>query len=146
MKRQLSNLLFYSLIFLQIVVVLFSIRIWPLTDYPMFSIPVQKFNSISRIKIEDVYSDKIVDWIKSDYQSVGLNDHRLQVYVNDIFNPRVDQLLKNKVKNNYRYQSQLQKPLYLRINKITYTSLENGHLNITKRLLREIELKALEER
>lgn len=135
------DLIFSSFIFIQIAAAVFAIRIWPITDYPMFSQPVGEFHEISRLAIDDVYEDKVITWSRSDYLAIGLNDHRLQVYVNDVFNPRIAELISDTVHKKEKYLT-LQ-PKLIRINKISVGPDSDGNLITNKEVVREIAFEEL---
>ena len=136
----LGNILFSSLIGLQISSALFAIRYWPLTDYPMFSHPIREFHKISRLSIDDVYKDRIQTWPREDYHAVGLKDHRLQVYAEYPENPRVKEILAETISKR---SPRREKPMALRINKLTVSLDDNGGLIQEKVMVREISYEEL---
>ena len=123
------------------VAAIFAVRIWPITDYPMFSQPVGEFHEISRLAIDDVFEDKIIPWSRSDYLAIGLNDHRLQVYVNDVFNPRIAELISDTVHKKEKYLAS--QPKLIRINKISVGPDADGNLITNKEVVREIAFEKL---
>lgn len=133
-----GSILFFSILIIQVLAAVIPIRNWPLTDYPMFSWPIKDFTDVSRLSLETVYPDKIVSWSHNDYMSVGLNDHRLQSYVRDINNPRVIEILTEKVSLN----AALQKAISLRILRKTYRIFEN-EVKVEQEIVREISISQL---
>jgi len=138
---KLQAVIFYGFIGVQLVAAVLPIRDWPLTDYPMFSYPRKEFKGISRLALEDVFSDRIITWSHADYSSVGLNDAKLQAYVNDVNHPRVFEIIAEKVKHTGKYSNGT--PNAIRVSKITIGPDNEGRLNTTKEVLREIEFKEL---
>lgn len=136
-----SDLVFSFFILLHVAAAVFAIRIWPITDYPMFSLPVGEFHKISRLAIDDVFEDTVVSWIRSDYLALGLNDHRLQVYVHDVYNPRVVQIISDTVRKKDKYL--YHRPKLIRLNRISVGPDSEGNLTTYKEVVREIEFEEL---
>ena len=133
LRFHIGSIIFYMLIGTQVAAAIFAIRIWPITDYPMFSQPVQKFDSMSRLSIENVFKDHTEEWTREDYRSIGLKDHRLQVYAENPFHPRVFEILAENVKQGHKTDLQA-----LRINKITFYLNNNNTFIEKKEMVREI--------
>lgn len=138
---KIPSLVFYGFIGLHVLAAVLPIRNWPLTDYPMFSYPRAEFKAISRIALEDVYADKVVTWSHRDYSSVGLNDARLQAYVNDVNHPRVFEIIADKIRNTKKYVNSF--PNAIRITRISTGPDNNGQLLTNKEVLREINYSEL---
>ena len=136
-----GNSLFISLITLQVAAALVPIRNWPLSDYPMFSAAIKEFDSISRFAVEDVYEDQEIPWSRTDYQSVGLNDHRLQYYVDETNFARIRELLSEKVQKNPRYVNK--HPQTLRLYKVTIGPESDGQLKKQRELVKEFSFEEL---
>jgi len=135
------QILFWSFIILHVLAAIVPIRKWPLTDYPMFSKPVHQFNQISRLSLETVYADKVIPWERNDYGAIGLNDHRLQVYTHDVFNARVEDILKGKVDSNPR----LQNAVSIRIIRKTFVP-QIDQLKVNQEIVREIPISQLRKK
>ena len=135
LRFSLGSFIFYTLIGIQVAAAIFAIRIWPITDYPMFSQPVQKFDSMSRLSIESVFKDYSKEWTREDYRAVGLKDHRLQSYADNPFHPRVLEILAENVKLKGSKQNDLQA---LRIHKLSFYLNNDNKFTEKKEMVREI--------
>ena len=121
-------LVFYFIIALQVAAALLPIRNWPLTDYPMFSQTVETLQPIAKITFANVYPDRVSDWERSDYVSVGFNSARLQNFAADPHNPEVLKFLKERVQ---LHKLTSEKPLRIVLKKTTYMLDESGNTLVT---------------
>ncbi len=91
-----NHKLFAALIFIQIIPVIFEINEWPLTNYPMFSIPRKPFREVQRLEMfaESIDESKNLKQSPFDVKSF----YALQLYLNDDGNPRINEMIDEKVK------------------------------------------------
>ena len=141
---KIKNIIFYSIIGSQILIALFAIRKWPLTDYHMFSIPQKKFHSLSRFYVEEVYADQTKTWDQQDYRSIGTHSPRLQFLIDNANHPDIERVLKFTVKNFSALKKQ-NPPQSIRLNKRTFTLQPDGSFVETKEFLREFNYAQLSE-
>ena len=139
-----QNKVFYFLISLQVLICVFAIRLWPATDYPMFSLPRQEFHEVLRLELRTVFADgEIKPWGRESYGSFGVNDHRLQNYVKDLDNPRLNEMVREKI----IYQKLSQVPEARRVQIVLKTlalksdpDLKENEIEISDRVIREIPI------
>lgn len=139
-----SNIFFYSVIGLQVIVALFAIRKWPLTDYPMFSFPREEFKFISRLYIEEIYPDHVYEWSQNDYHFIGAHAPRLQALMATPEHPDIEKFLKLAVQQ-FSVLKKQNPPQALRLNKRTFFQQPDGQIIETQELLREIPYAQLSE-
>lgn len=134
---RIGNTLFYLIIGLQALAALFAIRIWPLTDYPMFSLPKPPFTSVSRFAVEEVYSDHTYLWQQLDYQGIGSHSSALQFLIDKPDHPDIDLYLKQAVQA-FSFSKKQNPPHKLRLLKRTFSIQPSGKFLETKDFLREM--------
>lgn len=96
---RIGDILFCGIISMHLAAGAFAIREWPLCDYNMFADP---FPEISRYKylefsfsFEDGSTRKLH---RAEQASQGVPEYRFQPYRNDPNNPRVEELMRTKIK------------------------------------------------
>ena len=69
-------------ILLQLAVAIFSIRYWPLTDYPMFSAVYDKFAQVESYRLQGVTEDGRREWLpRSITGNLGHSDFKLNLLI-----------------------------------------------------------------
>ncbi len=90
-----NDKLFIALILIQTIPVIFEINEWPLTNYPMFSIVRKPFNQIQRLELFAETDSKSKDLKISPFNVKSF--YALQRYINDVNNPRVNEMINEKI-------------------------------------------------
>ena len=107
---------------LHLVVVFFQIREWPLTDYPMFSKSINKFNKIETIFVYSIYPDHEYKWTRREIGEAISYETRLDPYLsNDEDTTATDKFVIQKAYSKFFYNL----PQKIEIRKITLRPFRN---------------------
>ena len=116
--------------------ILFQIRKWPLTDYPMFSQASAPFQFLETIQVESYHGDRWWRWSRSQMGTQASHDIRLNAYLRSPQSPSLDRLVREKAKNYYGSSE-----IRIRIVKVRLDWDERG-LHKSEQILKELPILA----
>jgi len=121
------------------IAILFQVRKWPLTDYPMFSQALAPFQFLETIQIESFHADRWWRWSRPQMGTQASHDIRLKAYLRSLENPSLDALVREKAKSYYG-TSQIR----IRIMKVRLDWDEHG-VKRSEQILKELPILAESE-
>lgn len=129
------RLSFYVFIAAHLLAAFLAWRMWPLTDYPMFSKSIPAFETLDTVYVDSVFSNEKVRWNRGMFNTGNPRDIRLMKYLNHEEDFQLlDRYLLSRARLVYFDK---EAPLSLQVLKASYV-VKDQQITKTETLLHEI--------